>query len=549
MKKKYFLVSAALATTAGALITGCTDQNDNPANNNQPKPNGDGRYNILFITTDQEAYMEQYPTGSDYAARERLRQLGTSFEKHYACANVSTSSRSVIYTGRHITETCMLDNTNYAFQPNMSTDLTTVGDMLRQAGYYTAFKGKWHMSEGDTSLEEYGFSDWTEGDMYGAVYEGWHEDGTICQNTIDWLKDKGKSLNEKGQSFFLAVNFLNPHDIMYYNEEGIGGLAGEGVPAPDDPIYKKSYNIPVPATWNEPFNKEGRVAAHGEYAGNWERMVGPSPKTEAGWKTFRDYYFNTIQDQDNHMQKLLNYLADNGLMKNTIIIYTSDHGELQGNHGLKGKGGNIYEDNIHVPLIVYHPELQGGRHCRHITSHLDLAPTFVDFATNGNISKFTEITDGLHGHSLVPAVKDPSVDVRNGEGALFCYDMLSMIDSEFIIDRTLTPAYRLDITKRGFVRGIIADDYKFARYFAPVNFNNPTDIDALYENNDVELYVYGSDETDNMAWPKGNNQTVVEQMNLRLNTLISHEIGIDDGRETKTYSPLGVLPFAKPVAQ
>lgn len=118
MKKKYFLVSAALATTAGALITGCTDQNDNPANNNQPKPNGDGRYNILFITTDQEAYMEQYPAGSDYAARERLRQLGTSFEKHY--------------TGRHITETCMLDNTNYAFQPNMSTDLWLQKDVGRK---------------------------------------------------------------------------------------------------------------------------------------------------------------------------------------------------------------------------------------------------------------------------------------------------------------------------------------------------------------------------------------------------------------------------------
>ena len=249
------------------------------------------------------------------------------------------------------------------------------------------------------------------------------------------------------------------------------------------------------------------------------------------------------------MLRLLNYLEEAGLMRNTIIIYTSDHGELQGDHGMKGKGGNIYENNIHVPLIVYHPELQGGRHCRHITSHLDLAPTFVDFATNGNISKFTEITDGLHGHSLVPAVKDPSVDVRNGEGALFCYDMLSMIDSEFIIDRTLTPAYRLDITKRGFVRCIIADDYKFARYFAPTNFNNPTDIDALYENNDVELYVYGSDETDNLAWPKGNKQTVVKQMNQRLNTLISHEIGTDDGRETKTYSPYGVLPFAKPTAQ
>ena len=542
------LSTMLVPTGAALLLAGCSDSNESSENKNniQPKPNGDGKYNIVFITCDQEAYMEQYPAGSDYAARERLRQMGTSFEKHYACANVSTSSRSVIYTGRHITETCMLDNTNYAFQPNMSTDLTTVGDMLRKAGYYTAFKGKWHMSEGDTSLEEYGFSDWTEGDMYGAVYEGFKEDVTICDNSIAWLKNKGKELNDSGQSFFLAINFLNPHDIMYYNEDGIGGLAGEGVPAPDAPVYKKSYDMPVPSSWNEPFDKEGRVAAHGEYAGNWERMVGPSPKNEAGWKLFRDYYFNTIQDEDNYMQKLLNYLDEAGLLNNTIIIYTSDHGEMQGEHGLKGKGGFIYENNIHVPLIVYHPEIQGGRHCRNITSHLDLAPTFVDYATNGNAAQFAEITNGLHGHSLVPAVKDPSVDVRNGEGALFCYDMLSMIDSEFIIDRTLTPAYRLDITKRGFVRGIITNEYKFARYFAPVNFNTPTDFEALYANNDVEMFTYGSDEMSNQAWPKGNNQATVEKMNQKLNTLISHEIGVDDGHETLTYSKYGVRPFAKP---
>ena len=142
-KRNNRVLTAVLLPTSAALLAGCTDNSDNPVtDNNQPKPNGDGKYNIIFITTDQEAYMEQYPAGSDYAARERLRQIGTTFEKHYACANVSTSSRSVIYTGRHITETCMLDNTNYAFQPNMSTNLTTVGDMLRQAGYYTAFKGK-----------------------------------------------------------------------------------------------------------------------------------------------------------------------------------------------------------------------------------------------------------------------------------------------------------------------------------------------------------------------------------------------------------------------
>ena len=247
------LTKAALTLLpAGALLSACSDSNESTI---EPERNADGKYNIIFITCDQEAYMPQYPAGSDYAARERLRQIGTTFEKHYACANVSTSSRSVIYTGRHITETCMLDNTNYAFVNDMSRELPTVGDMLRQAGYYTAFKGKWHISEDTESLEEYGFSDWTEGDMYGSVLEGYHEDGTIAEHAIDWLKSKGKELNTKGQSFFLAVNFLNPHDIMYFNETPGKYIAGEATPAPDDPLYKKTYDVPVPASWNEPFDK------------------------------------------------------------------------------------------------------------------------------------------------------------------------------------------------------------------------------------------------------------------------------------------------------
>ena len=526
------LTKAALTLLpAGALLSACSDSNESTI---EPERNADGKYNIIFITCDQEAYMPQYPAGSDYAARERLRQIGTTFEKHYACANVSTSSRSVIYTGRHITETCMLDNTNYAFVNDMSRDLPTVGDMLRQAGYYTAFKGKWHISEDTESLEEYGFSDWTEGDMYGSVLEGYHEDGTIAEHAIDWLKSKGKELNTKGQSFFLAVNFLNPHDIMYFNETPGKYIAGEATPAPDDPLYKKTYDVPVPASWNEPFDKPGRPAAHNDYNRQWQAWVGPSPTTEESWKTFRDYYYNTIQDEDNHMMVLLNYLAEAGLLKNTIIIYTSDHGEMQGEHGLKGKGGNMYENNIHVPLVVYHPEIPGGKHCWNLTSHLDLAPTFIDIATNGNKLQFNAITSALHGHSLLPAVKDPSTDIRNSEGALFCFEMISMIDGDYVLNPNVRPAYRADMNKRGFVRGIITPEYKFARYFSPLNFNSPADYDALWANNDVELLQCGTDETENLAWPKNNdNKQLVETMNQKLNTLIQHEIGTDDGSETK----------------
>jgi arylsulfatase len=111
--------------------------------------------------------------------------------------------------------------------------------------------------------------------------------------------------------------------------------------------------------------------------------------------------------------------------------------------------------------------------------------------------------------------------------------MISMIDGDYVLNPNLKPAYRADMKKRGFVRGIVMPDYKFARYFSPLNFNLPNGIDDLYDNNDVELLLVGSDETENLAWPKGNNESAVTMMNQKLNALIQHEIGNDDGSETK----------------
>ena len=534
--------AASLLMPATILCPGCTTTPSGLLV--KPETNADGNYNIVFITTDQEIYMENFPAGSDYAARERLRQIGTTFEKHYACSNVSTSSRSVIYTGRHVTETHMMDNTNLTCQPNMSKDLKTVGDMLREAGYYTAYKGKWHISEGDTSLEEYGFSDWTEGDMYGSPLEGYHHDGIIAKNACDWLASKGKELNGKGQSFFLAVNLINPHDIMYFNEIK-GGFFGQATVAPDDPVYKKAYPTSVVSTWNESLDKEGRPSVHREYHDSWEIGTGPNPTTEAGWKSYQDYYFNCIQDCDNQVKLVLDCLKNQDLMKNTIIVFTSDHGELLGAHNLRGKAGNIYENNIHVPLMIYHPEHPGGRTCEHVTSHLDLAPTFVDMATDKD-AEMEKIKDGIKGYSLMPAVDNPKVDVRNGQGALFVYDMISMMDKNSIPTPVSESKVHLlvDLEKKGFLRGIITADYKFARYFSPLHFNTPTEIESLYTQNEVELYRYGSDETENLAWPKGNNEGLVMTYNEKLNTLIQREVGIDDGRETEFFDG-GLMKYAK----
>ena len=107
MKKNQILSRAALLSTSAAMLAGCSDKADTFVD---PKPNADGKYNIIFITTDQESYMEDYPQGSDYAARERLRQIGTSFEKHYACSNVSTSINTAAsrYDGKHTMHFCLV---------------------------------------------------------------------------------------------------------------------------------------------------------------------------------------------------------------------------------------------------------------------------------------------------------------------------------------------------------------------------------------------------------------------------------------------------------
>ena len=98
-----------------------------------------GAYNILFILTDQERQFRagELPIDFPLPAHERLRSQGTAFVNHTINSCVCTPSRSVIYTGRHIQHTRMFDNTNFPWIQSMSPDLPTVGDLLREAGYYT----------------------------------------------------------------------------------------------------------------------------------------------------------------------------------------------------------------------------------------------------------------------------------------------------------------------------------------------------------------------------------------------------------------------------
>ena len=180
----------------------------------KPKKPHNGPYNILMIVTDQEQHMSpgDLPAGYQLPGHERLTKNGIVFENHQVASCVCTPSRAVMYTGQHIQNNGMFDNTNFPWSGSMSTDIDTVGDLLRKQGYYTAYKGKWHLTEEfetinklhaptkllSEEMEEYGFSDYFGiGDIIAHTEGGYVHDDVISAMSRSWLRGKGEQLREE----------------------------------------------------------------------------------------------------------------------------------------------------------------------------------------------------------------------------------------------------------------------------------------------------------------------------------------------------------------
>ena len=361
------------------------------------------RYNILMIVSDQERYMtsSDLPSGYRLPGHESLAERGIVFENHQIASCVCTPSRSVIYTGQHIQNNGMFDNTNFPWTNDLSTDLNTIGDLLRTEGYYPAYKGKWHLTaEFETAnklhqpkrilideMEEYGFSDYFGiGDIIAHTEGGYLDDDVIAGMTRSWLRGQGEKLRQDNKPWFLAVNLVNPHDVMYYNTD-LPGQTQQAAGAmmslnrdPNHPIYQDQWDVRLPESQNQSLQEPGRPIAHLDYMQSRGALVGVVPNEDARWRRLNNYYLNCLRNMDGNLVKILNELDNLGLTDNTVIIHTADHGELAGAHGLSGKGATAYREQNHVPLIIVHPAFQGNKRCQAVTSHVDIATTLLSIA-------------------------------------------------------------------------------------------------------------------------------------------------------------------------
>jgi arylsulfatase len=511
------------------------------------------RYNIILIISDQEAY--RLALTKDYAlpARAALARHGVTFTHHYTAAAMCSPSRAALLTGVPPQVNGIFDQEEYNYVPILDPKRPNMGSVLKKLGYRTAYFGKFEMDRKllypsktqnySTLIQPYGFDSFNyDGDVGGTPQEGYTHDPYFVGEAVRWLR---KNATSKEQNpFFLVVSLLNPHDIMYgdanlaHTVQSQQALSPVIMPPPANTLYQAAWQFDLPVSLNESLLAQGMPSALNQYQQGWSAALGFIPTNRKDmWHYYYNYYLNTIRDNDNNLQRVIDTLNEMDLWKNTIIIFTADHGEMGGAHGgLRGKGPMAYEENAHIPLIIAHPNAPQGVECATLTSHLDMLPTLVGF-TGLPAAHVEKVNRGFPGHDFSQVLLHPQqADVHAiRKGILFNYVGISTIDEKYLLHtllatfsgKTLPPLNQVNLSKRGFLAFVFDGRYKFARYYAPNGVNTPTTLEDILANNDVQLFDLQEDpqELNNLAVQAEKNKALMLQMNALLNELMAKEVG------------------------
>jgi arylsulfatase A-like enzyme len=521
------------------------------------------RPNFLIMCMDQWQTHMRVPDEVEFPAMRRLEAQGVSFDRQYCTVPICTPSRASMWTGVHARHTGLWDNTNFAWIEGLDPKVPTIGQMLREQGYYTAFKGKWHLSElphSEDALEANGFSDYQQwGDMFGAPLQGEQLDGVAVFETVDWLEHKAPQLD---QPWLLVCSLINPHDIMYLQTDPIeapepnGFLIGKQTPAQRLGWFEKKWNLKLPDNFADDFRLQPFGVRH--YKENMDKNYGRLPDDrEDLWLARRNYLVNCMRLVDREFGRVLDALDRLKLWRNTVVLFMSDHGEMNGAHRMTQKGAIHFDEAAIVNLTACVPGGPQGKRAAAVGSHLDLAPTLLEFAGLSQ-DAISARYPHLKGRSLKSVMVDPDQDGPRGsakapgDGALFCWDGLNMLDIDWSLTGALQQLTDLpseedrqahmqevgrqhgapDFKKRTLYRTLVDGRYKFVRWFAPDGgYGNPSTLEELYATSDVSLHDLEADpgEMENIGHPDHPryDATLVDRLLKKLNALIEREIGED----------------------
>lgn len=355
------------------------------------------RPNFLFVFTDDQRYdaMSVVQAEQGDKARfpwlktpnmDRLAKQGVRFRNAFVVNSLCAPSRATLLTGQYGHKNGIVNN-----HTPFPVENVTWATLLRAAGYVTGYIGKWHMDGQKGQRPGFDFS-------ASFIGQGKYVDCPIEVNGVStpskgWVDDVTTEYalrfirQHKTKSFALAVGFKathGPFDPPPRHQETYAGEQSRPVP-----------NLGVKAiyrTGDDPAPKKKKAAAKGG--------------TNLG-------YFRCITAADDNLGKLLDVLDELGLADNTVVIFTSDNGYYFGEHGL-GDKRSAYEEALRVPYLVRYPPAtgRGGRVIDALTTNVDAAPTFLDYAG-------VPIPKSMDGRSIRPLLEGRQTDWR--QAFFYCY--------------------------------------------------------------------------------------------------------------------------------
>ncbi|MCQ6558420.1 sulfatase family protein [Paenibacillus mendelii] len=336
--------------------------------------------NILFIMSDDHASHAMSCYGSKINATphiDRIASEGMLFENCFCTNSICSPSRAAILTGKynHLNGVKSIDEPFDGKQ-------TTFPKLLQEGGYQTAMVGKWHLGHGGDA-DPTGFDYWNviigQGDYYNPTFIEMGEQkqyngyvtNVITDHCLDWLEKRDQS-----KPFMLMCHHKAPHR-----------------PWVPDNKHKNMYedvDIPEPETFYDDYATRSQAAVQAnmriedlrESDVKGKTPDGLTPLEEKKWKyqRYMKDYLRCVASIDDNVGRLLDYLEDEGLAEDTIVIYTSDQGFFLGDHGWFDKRF-MYEESLRMPFVVKYPrEIRQGSVTDAMSLNVDFAQTFLDYA-------------------------------------------------------------------------------------------------------------------------------------------------------------------------
>jgi len=364
--------------------------------------------NIILITDDQHRYdyldmLDKFPVKTPNLAR--LAKEGIWYQHAYTPSPLCMPARSSLHNGL------------YAHQHGMTTNvghwdfhLPTVQQALQKHGFNTVAIGKLHAFEAmDCGLDVTTTEPQIKALGYDYVHEvsgkglAWHCD---CEWTHAMARKQHLQPYREARTLY---NDHRAHSFMLDEEDYMDRYIGDHVV---DFLGNYAYEKPL-FLWagfvspHPPFDATSDMLAGHESSEQPDAIDNPAPRS---WEEVRAHYTAMVEEIDRQVGRILTVLEEKGQLDNTLVVFTSDHGEMLGDHGLEGKC-HCYDPSTRVPLLMRYPAAIPTEQVRDCMVELtDLPATFLDAA--GITSDATDLLPGTPGKSLLPTWADSEASIR-----------------------------------------------------------------------------------------------------------------------------------------